>query len=68
MGHTGPNALKHLVNTTQCDACGISKIREQVSRKPRDTGEKPGDRPAIDFHDFPPHEGIESMMLCDEPG
>lgn len=75
LGHPGPQALEHLVNTSrgvrikgittvQCDDCGLAKIRRQIRRQPRDTGNEPGERLAIDFHDLPrDSEGRNSVML-----
>ena len=75
LGHPGPQALEHLVNTTkgakirgittvQCDGCALGKIRRQIRRQKRDVGSKPGDRLAIDFHDLPRDpEGRSSVML-----
>ncbi|KJZ70533.1 hypothetical protein HIM_10077 [Hirsutella minnesotensis 3608] len=75
LGHPGPQALEHLVNcstgarikgltTVACDHCGVSKAKRQVSRKPRDRGNAPGQRLAIDFHDLDEdHEGRGSAML-----
>ncbi|KID81860.1 polyprotein [Metarhizium guizhouense ARSEF 977] len=75
LGHPGPKALEHLVNcstgtkikgltTVECDHCGVSKVKRQVSRKPRDTENAPGLRLAIDFHDLEEdHEGRDSVMF-----
>src|SRR5204862_6137643 len=75
LGHPGPEALKHLVNssqgvrirgptTVQCDNCGTAKMKRQIRRMPRDTGSHPGERLAIDFHDFEVGRGgFKSMML-----
>lgn len=63
LGHPGPQALEQLVHNTkgvrikgpttvECDACGISKAKRQINRKPRDHSEGPGLRLALDFHDF----------------
>ena len=63
MGHPGPSALEHLVQqsegvkvigvpTVKCDACGISKSKRLISRRPRTILESPGERVAIDFHDY----------------
>ena len=62
LGHPGPRALEHLVNssqgvrikgltTVQCDECGTSKAKRQIRRTPRDRGLL-AERLAIDFHDF----------------
>jgi hypothetical protein len=75
LGHPGPRALEHLVNSSQgakikgiptveCDDCAVSKIRRQIHRQPREVGHKPGERLAIDFHDITPDpEGKSSVML-----
>jgi hypothetical protein len=75
LGHPGPQALEHLVNTSrgvkirgiptiECDDCAVSKIRRQVHRQPRDVGNGPGQRLAIDFHDITANpEGKSSVML-----
>ena len=63
LGHPGPSALEHLVQqsegvrikgitTVQCDACGRAKLKRQVRRTPRRIDEGPGERLAIDFHDY----------------
>ena len=63
LGHPGPNALEHLVQraegvrikgipTVKCDACGKAKSRRQIRREPRPNNEGPGERIAIDFHDY----------------
>ena len=62
LGHPNVEALMHLVNhttgarirgptTVQCDQCGTTKVKRKVDRSPRDES-KPGQRVAIDFHDF----------------
>ena len=76
LGHPGLQALDHLVNqsravklrgptTVECDACGVSKAKRQISRIPRDPLETgPGLRLAVDFHDFEPGlGGLNSLML-----
>lgn len=76
MGHPGPQALEHLVQqsqgvriqgipTVKCDACGKAKLRRQIRRNPRDLTEGPGERVAIDFHDFEADSstGEKSQML-----
>lgn len=75
LGHPGPQALEHLVNasqgvrikgitTVQCDDCAVAKIKRQIRRQPRDTGNGPGERLAIDFHDLPrDSDGRSSVML-----
>ncbi|KAE8862102.1 hypothetical protein PTNB29_04664 [Pyrenophora teres f. teres] len=63
IGHPGPQALKHLVHhskgvkivgvpTVKCDACGRSKSKRVIRRAPREIYEGPGERVAIDFHDY----------------
>jgi transposase InsO family protein len=67
LGHPGPEALNHLVghsqgvrikgqSTTECDACGRSKIKRQISRTARRQPERPAIQLAIDFHDFEPSD------------
>ena len=76
LGHPGPQALRHLVNssqgvrirgptTTQCDGCATAKIKRKIRRAPRnDRGSLvPGQRLAIDFHDFEEGRGFKSAML-----
>ena len=75
LGHPGPGSLEHLVNcslgvklrgptTVECDACGVSKIKRQIRRQPRYLLEGPGERLAIDFHDFEKGQGdYTSLML-----
>lgn len=75
LGHPGPQALERLVNTSrgvrikgittvECDDCAAAKIRRQIRRQPRDVGEGPGQRLAIDFHDLPKDpDGRNSVML-----
>jgi hypothetical protein len=63
LGHPGPAAIEHLVSqsegvkivgltTVQCDACGRSKSKRQIRRAPRLNDEGPGERIAIDFHEY----------------
>ena len=63
MGHPGPQALEHLVQqsqgvrikgipTVKCNACGKAKLKRQIRRQPRELTEGPGERVAIDFHDY----------------
>jgi hypothetical protein len=40
------------IKTVECDACATSKMTRQISRMPRQRPDKPGERLAIDFHDF----------------
>ncbi|KHO10663.1 hypothetical protein MAA_11714 [Metarhizium robertsii ARSEF 23] len=76
LGHPGPQALEHLVNTsrdvrikgpttTECDDCAVSKIKRQIRRQPRDVGNDPAQRIAIDFHDIEvTHDGTNCVMLA----
>ncbi|KAH5706327.1 RNA-directed DNA polymerase [Parastagonospora nodorum] len=63
LGHPGPSAIEHLVQqsegvrikgitTVECDACGRSKSKRQIRRTPRTNDEGPGERIAIDFHEY----------------
>ena len=63
LGHPNPEALQSLVNASisvrvkgptmvQCDQCGTAKAKRVVSRAPRERGQVPGHRIAIDLHDF----------------
>jgi hypothetical protein len=63
MGYPGPQALEHLVHhsegvkivglpTVGCDACGRLKSKRLIRRAPREIHEGPGERVAIDFHDY----------------
>jgi hypothetical protein len=75
LGHPGPGALEHIVNcsqgvrlrgptTVECDACAVSKIKRQIRREPREPARGPGERLAVDFHDY--QKGIgnyTSLML-----
>ena len=76
LGHPGPQALEHLVQqsegvrirgltTAKCDACGRAKLRRQIRRQPRNLTEGPGERIAIDFHDYEADSstGEKSQML-----
>ena len=74
LGHPGPGSLEHLVNcslgvklrgptTVECDACGVSKIKRQIRRQPRDFFEGPGERLAIDFHDFEKGQGDYTSLI-----
>ncbi|RYO87182.1 hypothetical protein DL766_003980 [Monosporascus sp. MC13-8B] len=79
-GHPGADALRRLVNTARgvrltygkditirdCDACGLGKMKRQVRRQPRESVAfaAPGDRLAIDFHDFDNgYNGYTSAMV-----
>ena len=76
LGHPGPQALEHLVNssqgtkvkgplTHQCDACGTSKLVRQVSRAPRNLDCQIGERIGLDFHDYEEgYEGYKSQLLA----
>lgn len=82
LGHPGPQALEHLVSasqgvrirgptTVECDACGLSKIKRQVRRAPRQSGQRAGERIAVDFHDY--EEGIggytsQMLLTCRSTG
>ncbi|KAK4118229.1 hypothetical protein N657DRAFT_404519 [Parathielavia appendiculata] len=50
---------------THCDACAMAKATRSEYRKPRDlSAYKPGERIAIDFHDFERDaDGFKSMTL-----
>ena len=76
MGHPGPQALEHLVQqsqgvrikgipTVKCNACGKAKLKRQIRRQPRELTEGPGERVAIDFHDYEADSltGEKSQML-----
>ncbi|KAF9733719.1 polyprotein [Paraphaeosphaeria minitans] len=76
LGHPGPSAIEHLVQqsegvrikgitTVQCDACGRSKSKRQIRRAPRLNDEGPGERIAIDFHEYEAGSftGERSQML-----
>jgi hypothetical protein len=63
LGHPGPSTIEHLIQqaegvrikgitTVQCDACGKSKSKRQIRRTPRLNDEGPGERVAIDFHEY----------------
>ena len=78
LGHPGLQALEQLVHhtqgvrikgptTVQCDACGISKAKRQIQRKPREHNEGPGLRLAIDFHDFEErYNGFRYLLLVSD--
>jgi hypothetical protein len=76
LGHPGPGALEHLVNstqgvrikgvtTTECDSCAKGKMHRQNRRAPRSLADfRPGEKLALDFHDFEPdEEGYDSLLL-----
>ena len=46
--------------TVQCDACGQAKANRVIDRAPRDVGNTPGARFAIDFHDY--EEGYNGLV------
>lgn len=67
LGHPGPRVLEHLVGhsvgakikgitTVECDGCGLAKAKRLPRRAPRSTHNPeelgPGDRIALDFHEF----------------
>ncbi|KJZ70650.1 hypothetical protein HIM_09970 [Hirsutella minnesotensis 3608] len=79
LGHPGPRALEHLVNASQgvrikgipthkCDNCAMAKIKRQIRRTPRETDSfNPGERLAVDFHDFERDgEGYNSLLLVSD--
>ena len=75
LGHPGPQALEHLVHSTQgvrikgpttvqCDACGVSKAKRQIRRRPREHNEGPGLRLAVDLHPFEEgYNGYRYLLL-----
>src|SRR5881275_1547514 len=74
LGHPGPQALEHLVNsshgvrikgvtTVECDACALSKAKRQIRRQPRELLEGLGKRLAIDFHNFEEADGPRYTSL-----
>ena len=75
LGHPNPEALQRLVNasigvrvkgptTVQCDQCGTAKAKRIVSRAPRYHGEFPGQRVAVDLHDFTNgYDGSTTLLL-----
>jgi hypothetical protein len=63
LGHPGPAAIERLVQqtqgvkvkgltTVQCNACGRSKAKRQISRALRNNNDGPGERLSIDFHSY----------------
>ncbi len=63
LGRPGPRALEHLFNYTEgtrikgitmveCDACALSKMKRQTSHRARNKPLQPGERLALDFHEF----------------
>ncbi|RYC59463.1 hypothetical protein CHU98_g6757 [Xylaria longipes] len=79
LGHPGADALHHLVaqakgvkirrspddeiRTTECEACAVCKIQQQINRTPRERPEKPGIRLATDFHDFREGHSFENSLM-----
>jgi hypothetical protein len=76
MGHPKPSALEHLVNVSkgikikspiiiQCEACALAKIRKQIRRAPKEFNESPGERIAVNFHNYAAgiNEYISQMIL-----
>ena len=74
LGHPGLGALEHFVNcstgakirgieTVKCNACGQGKMKQQIRRALKDLHEGPGYRLAVDFHDFNPGRGFNSLIL-----
>ncbi|KAI7772911.1 hypothetical protein LA080_013431 [Diaporthe eres] len=75
LGHPGPRALEHLVNTSQgvrirgpttikCEACALAKITRQIRRLLREILKREGKRIALDFHDYEPGiHGYNSQLL-----
>uniref|UniRef100_A0A093V6S6 Copia protein n=1 Tax=Talaromyces marneffei PM1 TaxID=1077442 RepID=A0A093V6S6_TALMA len=52
------------IKTVECDACATAKMKRQIRREPREKPSKPGERLAIDFHDFESStSGYSSTML-----
>jgi hypothetical protein len=74
-GHPGPEALARLQRTAQgvkirgpttvqCEACAKSKIKRQISRRPRQFTQGVGERLAVDFHEYTQgYEGFKHLML-----
>ena len=54
--------------TVQCDSCALAKIKRQERRTPRDiTQYKPGERVALDFHDFEmDYMGYSTLLLISD--
>jgi hypothetical protein len=75
LGHPGSEALQRTIKVTtgakilgpttvQCESCATAKITKQIRRTPREHLIHPGDRIAIDFHDFGPgRKGLRYVML-----
>jgi hypothetical protein len=79
MGHLGPQALEHLVHysegvkivglpTVECDACGRLKLKRLIRRAPREILEGPGERVAINFHNYEEgsstKEKTQMLIMC----
>jgi len=48
----------------ECEACGESKAKRQIRRQRRKFLEGPGERLALDFHDFQRgYDGYTTLML-----
>jgi hypothetical protein len=63
MEHPEPSALEHLVNASKgmkikgftiiyCETYALAKMRKQIRRALREFDEGPGERIAVDFHDY----------------
>jgi hypothetical protein len=54
--------------TINCDACGRLKSKRLIRRAPREIHEEPGERVAIDFHDYEDASSIkektEMLIMC----
>jgi hypothetical protein len=57
------SALEHLINAfeemkikgptiVQYEACALAKLRKQIRRAPRKFNENPGERIAVNFHNY----------------
>lgn len=83
MGHPGPHALEHLVHysegvkivgllTVDCNACGRLKSKRLIRRAPREIHEGPGERVAINFHDYEDgsstKEKTQMLIVCRATG
>lgn len=76
LGHPGPQALEQLIHhtegvrikgptTVQCDACGVSKAKRRIRRRPREHNEGPGLRLAFDLHEFEEgYNGYKHLLLA----
>ena len=74
LGHPGPRALEHLVNhsegtkikgitTAECDACALAKMKRQIRRKARRRAPRPGERLALDLHEFTTNKQQQRYLL-----